>query len=122
MRVSVQRSVLLLSLGVAVFGAVLFYAAGRWMAGVAYEHAQAALSERAESLALSAPGRSTWPTTRPWPMSRTPRSPASTAACSSWPPASRACSNSSLHSYRREGANQWVAVVALRAACSRRPA
>jgi methyl-accepting chemotaxis protein len=111
MRVSVQRSVLLLSLGVAAFGAVLFYAAGRWMAGVAFEHAQAALSERAESLALSgaravdlADHQAVADVQDPV-LTRLNRSLLFLAASQS------GLSNSSLHSYRREGANQWVAVV-----------
>ena len=111
MRVSLQRSVLLVALGVAAFSAVLFYIAGGWMAGITLEHAQTALAERAESLAISGARAldvdEHQSVTKPQDpaLVRLNRSLLFLAASQS------GLSNSSLHSYRREGANQWVAVV-----------
>ncbi|HXC63789.1 MAG TPA: hypothetical protein VNZ67_05495, partial [bacterium] len=51
---STKRSVLLLSLGMAVLGALLFYAGGRWASGVAMDAARETLNQRAESLAVAA--------------------------------------------------------------------
>ena len=50
---STKRSVLLLSLGTAVLGAILFYAGGRWISGLAMDAARESLNQRAESLAVA---------------------------------------------------------------------
>lgn len=49
-----QRSVLLLALLVAGLSAILFYAAGAWLGGIALAQAQESLDQRAQSLALAA--------------------------------------------------------------------
>jgi methyl-accepting chemotaxis protein len=50
---STKRSVLLLSLGMAVLGALLFYAGGRWLSNLATDAARDSLNQRAESMAVS---------------------------------------------------------------------
>jgi methyl-accepting chemotaxis protein len=50
---STKRSVLLLSIGMAVLGALLFYAGGRWISTLAMEAARDSLNQRAESLAIA---------------------------------------------------------------------
>jgi methyl-accepting chemotaxis protein len=50
---STKRSVLLLSLGMAVLGALLFYAGGRWVSNLAMDAARESLSQRAESLSVA---------------------------------------------------------------------
>jgi methyl-accepting chemotaxis protein len=106
-----QKVVLLLALAVAAISALLFYAAGLWLGGVAVHAAERNLHERAQSLALAA--------------ARTVDSGALAAAESEQDPmlakaaldlqmlsASQAgLSGSTLSCYRRVGVNAWQSVV-----------
>ncbi len=107
-----QRSVLLLSLAVAAVSAVLFYGAGAWVGGTAVDHAQVALVQRAESLALSAARSLDSDSHAQIASADEPAFLKANTALQMLSASQAGLSGSTLYSYRRSGPNAWQAVVA----------